>query len=63
MWWQTLSGFGHWWCRTLKEIGRKDDGGSLVVKSSTVGALSASWKSAHHFFAVLEEGDGRVSIP
>ena len=47
----------------LKETGRKDDGDSLVVKSSTVGALSASCKWAHHFFVVLEEGDGRVCIP
>ena len=47
----------------LQETGRKDDGDSLVVKSSTVGVLSASCKWAHHFFVVSEEGDGRVSIP
>ena len=47
----------------LKETGRKDDGDSLVVRSSTVGVLSASCKCAHHFFAVLAEGDGRVSVP
>ena len=47
----------------LKETGREDDGNSLVVKSSTVGVLSASCRWAHHFFVVLEEGDGRVSIP
>ena len=47
----------------LKETGRKDDGDSLVVRSSTVGVLSASCKWAHHFFIVLEERDGRVSIP
>ena len=47
----------------LKETGRKDDGESLVVKSSTVCVLSASCKWAHHFSVVLEEGDGRVCIP
>ena len=47
----------------LKETGRKDDGDSLVVRYSTVGVLSALCKRAHHFFVVLEEGDGRVSIP
>ena len=47
----------------LEETGRKDDGDSLVVRSSTVVVLSASCKWAHHFFVVLEEGDGRVSIP
>ena len=47
----------------LKETGRKDDGGSLVVSSSTVGVLSASCKRAHHLFVVLEGGDGWVSIP
>ena len=47
----------------LKETGRKDDGDSLVVRSSTVGVLSSSCKWTHHFFVVLEEGDGRVSIP
>ena len=47
----------------LKETGRIDDGYSLVVRSSTVAVLSASWKWAHHFFVVLEEGDRRVSIP
>ena len=47
----------------LKETGRKDDGDSLVVWSSTVGVLFPSCKWAHHFFVVLEEGDGRVSIP
>ena len=47
----------------LKETGRKDDGDTLVVKSSTVGVLSASCKLAHDFFVVLEEGDGRVTLP
>ena len=47
----------------LKETGRKDDADSLVVRSSTVGLLSASCNCASHFFAVLEEGDGRVSVP
>ena len=47
----------------LKETGRKDDGDSPVVRSSTVGVLSASCKGAHHFFVVLEEGDGRLCIP
>ena len=47
----------------FKETGRKDDRESLVVRSSTVGVLCASCRRAHHFFAVLEEGDGRVSIP
>ena len=47
----------------LKETGGKDDGDSLVVRSSTVRVLSASCKCAHHFFAFLEEGDGRVSVP
>ena len=47
----------------LKETGRKDDGDSLVVRSSTVGDLSSSCGWAHHFFVVLEEGDGRVFIP
>ena len=47
----------------LKETGRKDDGDSLEVRSSTVGVLSASCKLADDFFVVLEEGDGRVSIP
>ena len=41
----------------LKETGRKDDGDSPVVRSSTVGFLSASCKCAHHFFVVSEEGD------
>ena len=45
----------------LKETGRKDDGDSLVI--SSVGVLFASCKWAHHFFVVLEEGDGRVSVP
>ena len=31
--------------------------------SSTVGVLSALCKWALHFFVVLEEGDGRLSIP
>ena len=35
----------------LKETGRKDDGDSLVVRSSTVGVLSASCKCAHPFLA------------
>ena len=47
----------------LKETGRKDDGDGFVVRSSTVGVLSASCNWAHHFLVVLEEGDGRVSIP
>ena len=47
----------------LKETGRKDDGDKLVVRSSTVGVLSASCKCAHHLFAVLEGGDERVSVP
>ena len=47
----------------LKETGRKDDGDSLVVRCSTVGVLFASYTCAHHFFAVLEEGDGRVPVP
>ena len=47
----------------LKETGRKDDGDSLVVRSSTVGVLSTSRKWTHHFFVVLEEGDGRLCIP
>ena len=47
----------------LDETGRKDDGDSLVARSSTVGVLSALCKCAHHFFPVLEEMDGRVSIP
>ena len=47
----------------LKETGRKDDGDSLVVRSSTVGVLLASCKRGHHCFAVLEEGDGWVFIP
>ena len=47
----------------LKETGRKDDGDSFVVKSSTVGVLSSSCKWARHFFVVLEKGDGRTSIP
>ena len=47
----------------LKEIGHKDDGDSLVVRSANVRVLSASCKWAHHFYVVLEEGDGRVSIP
>ena len=46
----------------LKETGRKDDGGSFVVKSSTVGVL------LHHinvliFLCRLEERDGRVYVP
>ena len=44
----------------LKETGRKDVGDNLVVGSCTVGVLWVSCKWAHHFFAVLEEGDGRV---
>ena len=47
----------------LKETGRKDDGDSLVVRSSTVRVLSASCKRGHHCSAVLEERDGRVFIP
>ena len=47
----------------LKETGREDDGDSLVVRSFTVCVLWVSCKWAHHFFVVLEEGDGRVSIP
>ena len=47
----------------LKEFGRKDDGDSLVVMSSTVGVLSALYKRAHLFSFFLEEGDGRVFIP
>ena len=47
----------------LKEAGHKDDVHSLVVRSSTVGVLSASCKRGHHFFVVLEERDGRVFIP
>ena len=47
----------------LKETGRKDDGDSLVVRSSTVGVLWVSCNPAHHFLAVLEEGNGRVSVP
>ena len=47
----------------LKKTGGKDEAGSLVVRSSPVGALSVSCKCAHHVFAVLEEGDGRVSVP
>ena len=47
----------------LKETGRKDDGDSLVVRSSTVGVLWVSCKLAYHFFNVLEEGDGRLSVP
>ena len=47
----------------LKETGRKGDGGSLVVRSSIVGVLSASSKGDHQFFAFLEEGDGLVSVP
>ena len=47
----------------LKETGRKDDGDSHVVRSSTVGVLSALCKWPHHFSVVLEERDGRVSIP
>ena len=47
----------------LKHTGRKDDGDSLAVRSSTVGVLSTSCKWAHHFFVVLEEGEGRVPIP
>ena len=47
----------------LKETDRKEDGDSLVVRSSTVGVLPASCKCAHFFFAVLEEGVRRVSIP
>ena len=39
----------------LKETGRKDDGYSLVVRSSTVGVLFASYKGAHHFFAVWKK--------
>ena len=35
----------------LRKNGRKDDGDSLVVRSSTVGVLFASRKCAHHFFA------------
>ena len=46
----------------LKETGRKNDGDKLVVRSSTVGVLSASRKWTHQFFVVLE-GDGRVCIP
>ena len=34
----------------LKETGLKDDEDSLVVRSSTVGVLSASCRWAHHFF-------------
>ena len=47
----------------LKETGCKYDGDSLVVRSSNVGVLSALCKRAHHFFVVLEEGDGRVYLP
>ena len=47
----------------LKETGGKDNGDNLVVRYSTVGVFSASCKCAHHFFAVLEERDGRVCIP
>ena len=43
-----------------KETGRKDNGDSLVVKSSTVGVSSASCKCAHDCFAVFEEGDRRL---
>ena len=34
-----------------------------MVRSSTLGVLYASCKWAHHFFVVLEEGEGRVSLP
>ena len=47
----------------LKETGRKDDGDTLVVRCSTVGVLFATYTCAHHFFAVLKEGDGRVPVP
>ena len=47
----------------LKKTGRKDDGDGLVVRSSTVGVLFASCKWAHHFFVVIKEADGRVSVP
>ena len=47
----------------LKGTGRKDDGDSLVIRSSTVSVSSASCNCAHHFLAALEEGDGRVSVP
>ena len=47
----------------LKETGREDDGDSLVVRSSTLGVLSASCNYTHYFFALLEERDERVSVP
>ena len=47
----------------LKETRREDDGDNLVIRSSAVGVLTTSCKCAHHFFAVLEKGDGRVSVP
>ena len=37
----------------LKETGRKDKGGSLVVRSFPVGISSALWKCAHHFFGIF----------
>ena len=40
----------------LKETGRKYDGDSLVVKSSTVGVFFVSCKWAHPFFAVQKKG-------
>ena len=36
----------------LTEIGRKNDGDSLVVMSSTVGVLFVSHECTHHCFAV-----------
>ena len=47
----------------LKETGRKDEGDSLVVESFPMGILPASGKCVHDLFAVLEEGDGWVSVP
>ena len=47
----------------LEDTGRKDDKDSLVVHYSTVGVLFASYRCTHHCFAVLEEGNGRVSVP
>ena len=42
----------------LKKSGRKDDGDSLVVRSSTVGIYGMIC-----MLCCLEEGDGRVNVP
>ena len=47
----------------IKETGRKDEGDSLVVRSSLVVILLVPRECAHYSFVCLEEGDGWVYIP